>query len=343
MIKTSFASPSPTVGDDGFQIVQRKNAKKKKPQEVIEVLNSPSSKQPAPIAKATPVKANPVVRAAPVLNFAATLKTAPVAKVTPVVKADPIVKATPVVKKESVRTVAVDELYTTPAEIEKLEGPQGAFRPDPKAIHAGYSQSISAEFRGLQYMRMRDIATQILFSQITVSDINTVKNIDYPIDALADVLFLEFPHSLALDVVEMGNGVFTSLDNRRLLIAKKLSVIDRTYGIWIRAHKASDSLPPSQQFRFGGVKTWGEAVRDRINSSIAKKQHTPKAKPTADSSLEGFIGYPTIMTTTPDFQQKICKQQMIPVSVNCNLSALHKDDRDLILAQARKNSGIIKI
>ena len=89
---------------------------------------------------------------------------------------------------------------------------------------------------------MRD---RILFSQTTVSDFTKDKKCDYPLDDLADDMFIEFKKSVnyqndaVLDIVANGDGTFTPIDNRRLLIAKKLGEVDRLYGIWDKVHPST--------------------------------------------------------------------------------------------------------
>lgn len=208
-----------------------------------------------------------------------------------------------------------------------------AKRPDPKDFFERYNGRISNKTFKPQYVRINDVTNELLFSQTNVSNFNNVRDCEYPLDYLADAMFIEFKRDLdrsgdgALDVVDMGDGYFTSVDNRRLLIAKKIGVIDRTYAIWVRVHKASDGLSVNLQRRFDGSRTWGEAVQMRINSS--------------DQKFKGYSALPTIMEITRCGRRVCADSQTIPLSIDCDLSEL--DSADVVNMKKIQENSIIKI
>lgn len=203
-----------------------------------------------------------------------------------------------------------------------------AFRPDATAFYRHYNGKIVPHFQGLQYVYVCDVINDIYFSQKTVSDFSTNQDYDVPLDTLADQMFVKFKRDInyngdgALDVVfNEKNGTVTSLDNRRLLIAQKIAVFDRYYGIWIRVHGAEQLLYRGLQKRFLGAKTWGEAAALRIN----KKK------------LTGFKLHPVICD-----HHGPKKVQTIPLCItNCDLSELASDDIYRIRKTAK--NGILNI
>lgn len=73
----------------------------------------------------------------------------------------------------------------------------------------------------------------------------------------------------AIDVVRMGDGGLTSLDNTRLLAAKRAAI-----DVQANIHAFDDALPAGMVERFttakGGVpSTWGDAVMNRIGGQSA--------------------------------------------------------------------------
>jgi hypothetical protein len=224
------------------------------------------------------------------------------------------------------KTTQVDEPLTTDTVLNRFDPAVRAHRPDPKEFYKDYQGKINAAYPHSQYVKIRDVGHQLLFSQKTVSDSNQGKDLDYRISYLVDALFIEFQKNGALDVVDMGNEKFTSLDNRRLLIAKKINVVDRTFGIWIRVHPSNGSLAPSFQKRFQGAKTWGEAVKLRIGDDKVKV---------------GYFYNPTIMTADKANHYVKASSQTIPLSVEgVDLSELHPEDV-ADMAKRKKNGQIL--
>jgi len=62
-----------------------------------------------------------------------------------------------------------------------------------------------------------------------------------------------------IDVVRMPDGGLTSMDNTRLLAAKRADI-----NVNANVHDPTESLPPGSEDRFGDRTTWGEAILDRI-------------------------------------------------------------------------------
>ena len=168
---------------------------------------------------------------------------------------------------EFTRLQRIDEPATSAAALASFEPEARAVRPNPSKLNAKYNGNINPRFLGAQYLCINHVRNTILFSQQTVSDFNKGEKCDYPLDMLLDTLFvqfkkdLEYPNEGCLDVVDNGDGTFTSLDNRRLLIAKKIGLIDRRFGIWIKVHPANQELTEGQVNRFQGAKTWGQELQ----------------------------------------------------------------------------------
>lgn len=188
-------------------------------------------------------------------------------------------------------------------------------RIDPKVIYNGYVGEIENDYFDLQFVNINDVASKILFSQDTVSDFSADGKCDLPISDLADQLFLGFKTSGALDIVDNGDGTFTSLDNRRLLIAKRIGVVDRTYGIWVKVHSANQKLSYGLQKRFNAF-TWGEAVAVRVGKNI-----------------KGYTNYPTILDEGRKKKSQNIALTFDPSSYD--YSDLHQDDVKNLQANAK--------
>jgi hypothetical protein len=165
-----------------------------------------------------------------------------------------------------------------------------------------------------QLILLQHVAEKILFSQKSVSDFSMNGKAMITLDDLADQLFVSFNEFGAIDIVANGDGTFTSVDNRRLLIAKRISQYDRNYSIYVRVHKAADCLKDGEKRRFTigefVPKTWGEAVRGRISQS----------------GVLGFSKEPKILAKTVS---------TLSIDLSClDLSALHKEDRENLLNRA---------
>lgn len=143
---------------------------------------------------------------------------------------------------------------------------------DERVVRPIAAGAINPSMRGTQYVRVQGVADKILFSQRTVSNFTESRGSgsDRPIADLASSMFLEFRQEEGtLDVVRMRDGSLISCDNRRLLIAKRIGRLDRLFGISIRIHQAVDNVPDYFQFRFGGARTWGDAVLNRMNKGVS--------------------------------------------------------------------------
>jgi hypothetical protein len=224
-----------------------------------------------------------------------------------------------------VRQQRLNEPKTSDEVLEQFDPQVRAYRPDPKEFYRGYKGKITCGFKYSQYVYIQDVRNRILFSQTTISDFNKGKRCDYPLDYLADSMFIEYKKDIeawgdgVLDIVDNGDGTFTSVDNRRLLLAKKFGAVDRTYGIWIKVHAANEELSKSLSKRFLGAKTWGEAVAIRVNNN----------------KVAGYLEYPTIMSGS-----KAKESQSIPVSIaDCDLSAL--DSRDVVHLKRQQVNGCV--
>lgn len=72
----------------------------------------------------------------------------------------------------------------------------------------------------------------------------------------------------AIDVVRMGDGVLTALDNTRVLAASRAGI-----NVQANIRNASDALPANLVERFttkkGVPSTWGEAAQLRIGKQSA--------------------------------------------------------------------------
>lgn len=241
-------------------------------------------------------------------------------------------------KESGATTRNVTQLLTKPSAVKKVARPSIMVqRPD----FDEYGEKIHSDYVDPQYVRIQAVSGTLLFSQATVSEFNTVMvqtgygkmvSSNYPISDLALAMFIQYKRHTdeedggVLDVVHMGKNpsgedIFTSIDNRRLLIAKKIGRIDRTYGIWVRVHKFNDELSPALQRRFKGkakdinIPTWGAAVLHRTGGEL------------------GFAKWARIAREAP---------QAIPLNlVGLNFSPIHKDDRTTILGKQKK--GVIDI
>jgi len=180
-----------------------------------------------------------------------------------------------------------------------------ALRPNPNDIHRGYSGRINPNYKWAQYVYIRDVANNILFSQTSVSDSCFERGRIFPLDDLVNSLFIRFGRFGALDIVKITEENYVSLDNRRLLISKKIAVIDRYYGIWIRVHQPDEELDLNNRRRFR-VSTWGEALKERVEKSY----------------LIGYSNYPTIVC-----EKRIkASSQSLLLMISCDLRELHPED-----------------
>jgi hypothetical protein len=216
--------------------------------------------------------------------------------------------------EKKTNTRLIDEPLTETAVLKRYDSEERVIRPKPQDIFWNYKGNISDKTSRPQYVYINDVKNQILFSQTTVSDFNNAGTCDVPLDQLVDSMFIEFKKTInnnigdgALDLVANSDGTFTSLDNRRLLVAKKIGNVDRNYGIWVKVHAASAPLNSGLQQRFRAG-TWGGAVKVRVR---AKEQR-----------IFGYRQLPTIMD---EGKQK--KSQSLPLSLDgCDLSELHPED-----------------
>lgn len=83
----------------------------------------------------------------------------------------------------------------------------------------------------------------------------------------------------AIDVVKMGDGSLTTLDNTRVLAASRAGI-----NVQANIHNASDALPANMVERFttkkGVPTTWGEAVQLRIGKQNSVFRNTyPNGSP----------------------------------------------------------------
>lgn len=117
-----------------------------------------------------------------------------------------------------------------------------------------------------QYVNIKCVANQILFSQQRISDF--IGDQTCSLEDFANELFKSFKKEGAIDIVCMDKDQYTSLDNRRLFIAKRIAfqVPDSRYGIWVRVHGIDEALSPPNLRRFLGAVTWGQAVLMRVNN-----------------------------------------------------------------------------
>ena len=128
------------------------------------------------------------------------------------------------------------------------------------------SQEVSIEF----------VARNILFTQDSVSAFASdgMESNAITLDRLAARMFKNgFDRNYPLDIVEIEENKFTSIDNRRLLIAKRIKNFCSIYKIWVRIHGFREPLSKENVHRFSGALTWGEAVQRRVgdNSNGFKK------------------------------------------------------------------------
>lgn len=225
------------------------------------------------------------------------------------------------------RLQRIDEPATSAVALASFEPEVRAVRPHPKTLNEKYDGKISPRFFGAQYLCINHVRNVILFSQQTVSDFNKGEKCDYPLDMLVDALFVEFKKDLAftnegcLDVVDNGDGTFTSIDNRRLFIAKKIGLIDSRFGIWIKVHPANQELTEGQAKRFQGAKTWGQAAANRVNN--------PRIK--------GYLNYPTIKDEGKDKDPQSLQLDIREI----NLSGL--DSKDVATLRSKAKNGIVTI
>jgi hypothetical protein len=90
--------------------------------------------------------------------------------------------------------------------------------------------------------------------------------------SLIDSLLLHSYTMPAIDVVEMQDGRFTAIDNRRLTSAREANV-----PVFVRKYRGIDPIPQDQANRFPGCQTWSDAVERRV--SHQKPKSLAKANP----------------------------------------------------------------
>lgn len=226
-------------------------------------------------------------------------------------------------EKAQAPKAAINEAKTSSAALDRFEPAVVVSR---RAPDANYFKRIDPRKKAPQYVLMKDVFQNILFSQNTVSDFNISPDDGqmYPISVLANKLFHQFKEEGALDIVRMGEGKYISVDNRRLLIAKKIATIDKTYGIWVRVHDSEKALTENQsnrfQLPFENKPTWGNAVHLRMGRS----------------SNEGYTK-PVIMS-----EGEPASSQTVSIYLHgCDLSKLNPDVVKLI--QQKAPEGVLEI
>lgn len=208
--------------------------------------------------------------------------------------------------------------------------PPKVWRRHPSQLWEGYKGEIAPTFYEPQYVLIQDVAKKILFSQKSVSDCFEYDGEDLPLSELADSMFLRFMRNFALDIVDWGTGLFTSVDNRRLLIAKKIAQYDSTYGIWVKVHSHNQPLKHWEERRFTvnwlKPKTWGEAIK--IRGDMKGKQI-------------GYCKFPTILSNKSGNWEE-AKSQKIPLKTSdINLSPLEMEDRKKIRNESSRGELLI--
>lgn len=233
-------------------------------------------------------------------------------------------------KGEKIAQVTKKITLTHKIALRRLQPTSYPFRPSPTDFYRDYHSEIADHIKGPQYILIADVTKKLFFSQTNVSNFYREGCCDMPISSLAESMFLEFKRDFvnigdgALDVVNMNEGKYTSLDNRRLLIAKKISQIDRTYGIWIKVHNYDDKLSPFSQRRLNAG-TWGEAVEKRINN--------PKRP-------FGYSKLPLIQQVKINGLKQEQKTITLTIDHRCNLNHLNKEDRANIISNMDTNRSI---
>lgn len=243
-------------------------------------------------------------------------------------------------KESTAKKLASDAMpETTPKKYPRMEDPlvtrkmldeleSRLMRPAPQEFKCtGY---IAPYIKTCQYVVVQQVAHQILFSQETVAA--STKDGELSLDQLAERMLRFFPREYAIDIVAVAEETYTSVDNRRLLVAKRIAqnAPDRLYGIWVRVHLA-DELLAGQGSRFGEAKTWGEAVLMRINN-IQRREQLQYTR-----GSFGFSAEPKIRTPF-HLPPKLTLSLSL---VNVDLASLHPDDQQQI--KKRENKGIILI
>ncbi|VEA66451.1 RHS repeat-associated core domain [Serratia plymuthica] len=108
----------------------------------------------------------------------------------------------------------------------------------------------------VQYGVEVDVPENTRFSQETVHFDNN-SSLEEWRHALLDNESSPFP---PIDTVEMSSNNYVTLDNRRLYVSRR-----ENRSIKAIIHRHDDLLPEDMKGRFGGSKTWGEAVNYRIS------------------------------------------------------------------------------
>ena len=123
---------------------------------------------------------------------------------------------------------------------------------------------------GIPILNVELNSSEIRFSQ---SNIGNQTRVGVPIDALAVIMHRDgFIYSTSTDdpmmIVQMPDGQYTSLDNRRLAAAQSAGV-----NIKADVYGYNEELPTNQQKRFS-ARTAGEAVQKRMVGEITREDGT---------------------------------------------------------------------
>ena len=153
----------------------------------------------------------------------------------------------------------------------------------------------------------------IRFSQktITPTNVNQKTNLDTTIDDLATSMFEEYKGE-PIKVVKFPGNIYVSYDNRRLVAAKKIAEIDRTYGILIKLFDLNSQVGRNLQKRLAG-------------------QNTGNAQ-------NGFVAFPKIRQDGKEYDKTIA----IAIS-SFDLTRLNPADQANINARKDKIDGSIHI
>lgn len=234
--------------------------------------------------------------------------------------------------------LGVEKTLTNSADLKAVTKTK-VVRWDPNALFEDYNGEIDPRYSRAQYVLIKDVVNKLLFSQTNVSDFNKEETRDVLISELADSLFVEFrlgaEEEGALDIVDNRDGTFTSLDNRRLILAYKIGAKDRLYGIWVKVHRYDERLSKSEQRRFSGAYTWGEAALRRVNGNISNSNSNSNSN--ANVRVNGFAKLPKILDMG---KEKSCQGVELTIDPdNYDYSVLNQEDLENLLKN-RKNGTV---